>query len=319
MEDPAQDRSTDAIKPAFLGNSLIAYGAAVLLFTIVAAVLTGSFTLDIVSLIIIGLGIHVRKGSRRAAKWALAIVTLHFLIVCTFGSILLIGNFDLLSVSGRALKRSEVWWMTPPVVVAGIWSMLNGVFLYRFLLATRKAPGRKESPILAWVLAPPILLLMLFGGCFALSELVAMSRPPYAKPAAIEENYSKQLERLRELATDSEKQVRATDATNPVNVELFGLPEILQAKLETSKNSFAIVAQKPSFKMRGGSGWLCSSPRVGKSVVNITKYTLSDGTTIKTAEYEAVLRNKQGRKVRYCVTFDLKLLASAAKRHPQNE
>ncbi|HEV3235471.1 MAG TPA: hypothetical protein VGZ25_00685 [Gemmataceae bacterium] len=63
------------------GNSLIAFGSAILLTSIIFAFITGGFIIDLMALFVIVLGLRVSDSSRRATKWAAVIMAMYLFSV----------------------------------------------------------------------------------------------------------------------------------------------------------------------------------------------------------------------------------------------
>jgi len=114
------------------GNSLIAFGATILLMSIASGIFLGSSTIDLMALVVIVLGLRVSDASRRAAKWAIAIMALYLIVTLLM---IWVGTFhpDLVRVGNRILSPELVPWALGTIAVFAIWSLINIALLARSL------------------------------------------------------------------------------------------------------------------------------------------------------------------------------------------
>jgi hypothetical protein len=114
------------------GNSLIAFGSTILLMSIASGIFLGSCTIDLLAPVVIVLGLRVSDASRRAAKWAIAVMALY--LIATLLMIWL-GTFhpDLVRVGNRILSPKLVPWALGTIAIFAIWSLVNIALLARSL------------------------------------------------------------------------------------------------------------------------------------------------------------------------------------------
>jgi hypothetical protein len=114
------------------GKSLIAFGAAILVSTVIVAVLLESLTIDLLAVAVVALGVAVRDGSARAARWSIAVMVIYLLLAVVF---VVVGNVrpDLIKIGGRMIRPEEMPWALLSCVVVGIWSAINIALLRRAL------------------------------------------------------------------------------------------------------------------------------------------------------------------------------------------
>lgn len=311
MEQQANAAPRPTGSPA-AGISLMAFGGALVVWLIAAAVFQIGVYLDFTPLIIIYLGMRVRAGSRPAAKWGLASSSFYLIGALIAEAALLTGYPGYVKFAGRALRGSEPVWAGLFFLLVAAWNALNLGLLLRTLRVSRTAETGKERTFL-WIAAPGAILLVLFG-LMSFARLVQRWRvPAHAKPAAVQERYAAQLGRLRMLAGDENKRSGIESSTNhPVNLALFVRDEIIEASLRTVHNCRRTLYENPQFDDRSSSCPFPSSPGPGRPVVNISHHTLADGGTMDVATYEEVVVDNSGRRIGVVLALDLRKLAEAA-------
>lgn len=114
------------------GYSLQAFGGAFILLALIEMFFLDAFTFDVMTLIVIGLGISVSKGSRRAAKWALAIMIYYVVLAIALAVVAAVSPANL-NFGGRPAPSSALPLIIGFVAVAGAWALLNVFLLIRRL------------------------------------------------------------------------------------------------------------------------------------------------------------------------------------------
>jgi hypothetical protein len=311
MEQQANAAPRPTGSPA-AGISLMAFGGALAVCLIAAAVFQVGVYFDLTPLIIIYLGVRVRAGSRPAVKWGLASSSFYLIGALIAEAALLTGFPGYVTFAGRALRGSEPVWAGLFFLLVAAWNALNLGLLLRALRVSRTAETGKERPFL-WIAAPGAILLALLG-LASFARLVQRRRVPvHARPAAVQERYAAQLGRLRMLAGDRDKRSGMDGTTNhPVNLALFVRDEIIEASIRTTHNCWKTLYENPQFDDRGSSRLFPSSPGPGRPVVNVSHHTLADGGTMDVATYEEIVVDDSGRRIGVVLALDLGKLTEAA-------
>jgi hypothetical protein len=115
------------------GKSLVAFGAAMLVNSVVAAFVFDALVIDLVALALIPLGVCASSGSIRAARWSLGLMVLYLVAA----ALLLIGGTlhpERLAIGHRALQTGELRWVIVDAGVFAIWSACNIALLLKALL-----------------------------------------------------------------------------------------------------------------------------------------------------------------------------------------
>jgi hypothetical protein len=119
------------------GNSLIAFGFVLLLTSIILAFFTGGFIIDLMALFVIVLGLRVSASSRRAAKWATAIMAM-YLFTLLFAIAVATFRPDQIRFGDQVLSP----WAVPLAIgflgIFAIWSTINIGLLARLLRDSKR-------------------------------------------------------------------------------------------------------------------------------------------------------------------------------------
>lgn len=127
------------------GNTLCCFGCFVLIGSITAAFLLDVLTVDVVAIVAIWLGSTVRGGSRRAIKWALALVIYYMVLSAAFSLTALTGHSAAIRLSGRSLSKEEIPWLVASMIAVFLWAMVNALFLRQALLEEKREARRRSG------------------------------------------------------------------------------------------------------------------------------------------------------------------------------
>jgi uncharacterized paraquat-inducible protein A len=126
------------------GNTLFCFGCVAFAGSIVAAFLLDALTIDLTAIVAIWLGSAVRRGSRRAMKWAFALVIYYVVLSAALLTTVLNGRAATLRISGRSISEEETAWLVACMVAVFLWSLVNALFL-RQALHEEKREARRRS------------------------------------------------------------------------------------------------------------------------------------------------------------------------------
>jgi len=144
----AMTRTTTDTARLRAGNTLCCFGCLLLIGSIVAAFLLDAMAVDVAAIVAIWLGIVVRRGSRRAMKWALVLTVYYLVISAGLSATVLTGHVATLRISGRSVSKEEIPWVVACMVAVFLWSLVNGLFL-RQALQEEKREARCRSGLCA--------------------------------------------------------------------------------------------------------------------------------------------------------------------------
>jgi hypothetical protein len=134
---PSAPRSVQGI-----GISILAFGLVVLIGAMVEAITSRSGTGNLLGVVVMASGYYVSRGSRLAAKWALALtallgaLVLLFVVLIAFG-----GNADIM---GRQIQPGETPWAITIGLAVTAWAAINLFLTVRFLSQTAPAGSLHE-------------------------------------------------------------------------------------------------------------------------------------------------------------------------------
>ena len=172
----------------------------------------------------------------------------------------------------------------------------------------------RKTAVLLSVVGIVLLVLLAWG-----LALVSTSRslPPFATVEAIEQNYEPQIHRLLELAQNKQL-VRSTPFNDLADVVLFDAPEILEAKVEPSPNSYHALGSK-LYEFKSRFSVLPRQPSIGTAAVNRHWDTQRDGNKLTVLEYHGRTRDVEGSEVGVILLLDFSALQQMdAKRAPDD-
>jgi len=122
---------------------------------------TGRLIVDIVPLIIAGLGTRVRRGVERAAKWAVGLSLLE--AFCSFFGAVLFCD----STPGASAGVHRTRLLVIVAVATGIWSVANIFLLFRFLKQSGQTAQRRSRVA---------MIIAITGGCLALVLVLLLTK-----------------------------------------------------------------------------------------------------------------------------------------------
>ena len=123
----------------------------------------------------------------------------------------------------------------------------------------------------------------------------------YARKSTVEAAYREQIARLREIAYDHKARWNTTLEGCEADRSLFSAPEILQAAVEPTRNSFLMVGGR-KFDFRSDTFFVDT---FGASNVSRHWYTLPDGSKISGESYHTRVTNRDGHEVSVVLILDL--------------
>lgn len=126
--------------------------------------------------------------------------------------------------------------------------------------------------------------------------------PSYARMSTVEAAYREQIARLREIAYDHKSRWNTTPEGCEADRRLFNAPEILQAAVEPTRNSFLIVGGR-KFDFRSDTFLVAA---FGASNISRHWFTLPDGSKIAGVTYHTRVTDRDGHPVSAVITLDLR-------------
>lgn len=156
-----------------------------------------------------------------------------------------------------------------------------------------------------------IVLFVLLAWGLTLAP-TSRSVPPFATVEAIEQNYERQIHRVLELAQNRQR-VLSHSFKEPSDVVLFNAPEILEAKVETTPNSYRPLGSK-LYNFKSRISVLPRQPSSGIAVVNRYWDTQPDDNKLTVLEYNRRTRDNEGSEVGVILLLDFSALERKAKR-----
>lgn len=138
-------RATTGTARLRAGNALCCFGCFLLIGSIVAAFLLDALTIDVTAILTIWLGSAVRRGSRRAMKWAVALVVYYLVLSTALWLTVLTGHVGTLRIGGGSVSKEEVPWLMASMVAVFLWSLVNGLFLRQALHEEKREMRRRSG------------------------------------------------------------------------------------------------------------------------------------------------------------------------------
>lgn len=112
------------------GTSLIAFGVASIMNSILAAILLEGFIVDFAAVIVICLGMGVARGSRAAMKWALGVMVLYLLLGLAL-TVIAVVKPEIVNFAGRPISSAMLPWAVASGVVVATWAAINTSLLVK--------------------------------------------------------------------------------------------------------------------------------------------------------------------------------------------
>ena len=129
------------------GTSTAIFAALAFASGIVTAPFLDGFTIDLLALALIFVGLSVRSGSRRAAKWAIGISVLYALVAVALSAVAIV-NIERIRIGGYTARSPHLPWILLCMTVVFVWCVLNLVLLSRSLRKVRTGaePPARSAP-----------------------------------------------------------------------------------------------------------------------------------------------------------------------------
>lgn len=120
------------------GRLMMLFAAFMLAATIVTTILTDALMIDLVTIVVYFLGRPLRDGSRRAARWSIAVMGYY----AVMGLAMLVGaqvSPERIRLSGRPLRPEEVTTASWLLAAMAAWAGVCVVLLVRAMRSRRHA------------------------------------------------------------------------------------------------------------------------------------------------------------------------------------
>jgi hypothetical protein len=119
------------------GKSLMAFGAVLIVGSIVASFFLDAFMVDFLTVVVIGLGGAVKRGSTRATRWSIAIMAF-YLAVAALAAVSASLGIGQLRLGGRPVRPADLLWVITLSGVITVWVVFNLFLLVRALRSSKQ-------------------------------------------------------------------------------------------------------------------------------------------------------------------------------------
>jgi len=118
------------------GRSIAIFGAAALVGSVAYSLVLDALAIDIGAIIYMLLGFYVLRGSRKAAKWAVAF-SVYYTVIGLAMAVISCVSPGLLQVGGKPMAPNASAWALVLLLLASVWAGANVAMLGMFLARTR--------------------------------------------------------------------------------------------------------------------------------------------------------------------------------------
>jgi hypothetical protein len=297
-----------------VGTYFIVLGVFSIALMIAQIVVMDGLNLDLLGILLLIAGVRLRRKPTSGWRTAgMVICSLYIISALNIPAVLLVLGIDSpweFKVFHRIHYVNVTW-----VYVAGL--IAGGLLLYLPPLVALAHPAtyrafrggegatRQRFRWIWCIVVPPLLIGL---GAFLWDSAATARIPEFAKPAAIEARYARQVERVRYLSAKTYYSSEDDEESRIV----FSPPEVLSVSVARSRFSRSTLASKPGFDDFRADNFWTRNPKIGQPVVNLGTCKFEDGTTRDAAVYMGAMMDSEGCYTDYSLVFDLDGLRSSA-------